>query len=250
MSVHFSAALTRIDGLWTAFKTTVLARGLTPYVQYNDDGVSYVIFAIDASLVFTCQIWQGAVPAGNYTQAQNDADKAEFEAGFKPYANRNLAQTKSQLIAMTLKSGGSSNFGVNGSVTPVVFSISPAGQDAQLQAFNIIIESATVFGFGNKFILNSLATLTNGLLLEVKSDDVATTWQNMKRTRDLVEISSGFDIAAAGSVNLLRVKINLPQALYLRRDGTFANPDYIRLTVRDDLSTIGFAEAHVQGTLF
>jgi hypothetical protein len=82
--------------------------------------------------------------------------------------------------------------------------------------------------------------------LEAKAGDLAFTWQNMKRTRDIVEIAQDFDIVT-GTTNFMRVRVHLPRALRLLRNGTFAAPDYIRLTVRDNLSSFDFAEAYFQG---
>jgi len=250
MSLQFSNALTRIDGFWTTFKATVAARGLSPFVQYDDDGVSYSIFAIEEPLCFTCMIYLGAVPGGIYTQAQNDADKADFEANFKPYANRSIDDVPSLIVANAIKTGGgsSANLGVNGSIIPVVFEYNPPNnRDIEINALSLLFESTGALGFGNVFVRTSIATLTNGLLLEVKAnDDVVSPWQNMKRTRDIVEICSDFTIIT-GTTNFMRAKIHLPRTLRLARNGTFATPDYVRLTVRDDLSTIGFGEAHFQG---
>jgi hypothetical protein len=249
MSVRFPASLIVIDGLWTAFKVQVAARGLNSVVQYDDDEDIYTIWAIEGDLCFNCQIYKGTVPTGNYTQGQNDSDKTDFETNFKPYANRSVDDTPSFIIANSIKSGGSANLGVNGAVTPVVFEYNPpATHDIEVNALTLLFEDVTAFAFGNNFIRNGLGTLANGLLLEIKAADaVVSPWQNMKRTRDLIEICDDFDIVT-GTTNFMRAKIHLPSSLRLSRAGTFGTADYIRLTVRDDLSTIDFGEAHFQGT--
>jgi hypothetical protein len=247
--IRFSPSLTVIDGFWSSFKAAVSLRGLNSVIQYDDDGVAYTVFAVEGYLCFTCVIYKTTVPAGNYTQEQNDLDKADFEANFLPYANRSVDDIPSRIIANALKtSGGSANLAVNGSVTPVVFEYSPpSGFDVEIGMLSLLFEDSTAIAFGNRFVLTGISTLANGLLLEVKAGDVITSpWQTMRRTRDLIEISEDFDVVT-GTINFLRAKIHLPKSLYLSRAGTFTNPDYVRVTVRDDLSSLDFAEAHFQG---
>jgi hypothetical protein len=154
------------------------------------------------------------------------------------------------VIASTVKvvGGSSANLGVNGSVTPVVFEYNPpAAYDIEVTALSLLFEDATAFAFGNNFIRSGLSTLANGLLLEMKAGDQTLTWQNMKRTRDLIEICQDFDIVT-GAANFLRVKVHIPaKKVRLYKDGAFVNPDFLRVTVRDDLTSFDFAEAHFQG---
>lgn len=88
-TVSFNANAT-ISSTWTNFKSTVISKALS--IQYNDNGSAYTIFAFDdSSVIYTCTIWKGTVPAGvisgGYSQAQNDSDKSNFETNYKPYAN-------------------------------------------------------------------------------------------------------------------------------------------------------------------
>lgn len=239
------------SGSWAWFKVLVAQKTLK--VQYEENEGEYTIYGYDLPEVCVCTLWKGAVPpsvvASGYSQAQNDADKADFEAGFKPYANRSIDDVPSLIIANAIKtSGGSANLGVNGSlVAPVVFEYNPpANYDIEVTALSLLFEDVTAFAFGNNFVRSGLATLTNGLLLELKAGDQTVTWQNMKRTRDIVEICTDFEIVA-GTVNFFRARVHLPKSMRLFRSGTFAQPDFLRLTVRDNLTTFDFAEAHFQG---
>ena len=238
------------SGTWTWFKPLITGKSLK--VQYEEDAGVYTIFGYDLPEVCACTIWIGTVPpsviAGGYSQAQNDADKTDFETNFKPYANRSIDDVPSRLFTTSIKNGGSANLSVDGSVTPVVFEANPPNNyDVQVTAFSFLFEGSTM-AFGNRFVLNAITTLANGLLLEVKAADLSVTWQNMKRTRDLIEIADDFDLVAA-TTNFLKVNVHLPQALRLSRAGTFAQPDYLRITVRDNLTAFSFAEAFVQGVL-
>jgi hypothetical protein len=77
---------------------------------------------------------------------------------------------------------------------------------------------------------------------------VTSTWHTAKRTRDLVELSAngGFNVMS-GTPNLLRVEFHICPRLRMAKDGTFATPDYIRATVRDNLTTLSYMEIFVQG---
>ena len=152
-----------------------------------------------------------------------------------------------KVIANTLKNGGSANFSVNGSGTPQVFSYSPpVDYDVVIDQLSILFEITGALSFGNKFVDATVNTLTNGLLLEAKCSDLAFTWQNMKRTRDLIEISKSFDMVT-GTPNFVRVILAAPKELRLVKEGAFSEVDYVRLTVRDNLSAFSFAEAHFVG---
>ena len=248
MAVNFGATPQRNDR-WSWFKPMVALKSLV--TQYEEDAATYTIFGYDPPEVLVCEIWKGAVPsaviARGYSQAQNDADKADFEADFKPYANRSIDDIPSKVIATAVKNGTSANLAVDGSVTPVVFEYQPpASHEIEITQLSLLFEG-TAMAFGNKFVLNTLSTLTNGLLLECKAADLAFTWQNAKRTRDVIEIAKDFSIVT-GTVNFMRANIHLPRSLRLARAGTYAQPDYLRLTVRDNLTTFDFAEAFFQGT--
>ena len=240
------------SGTWSWFKPLIAFKSIV--LQYEQEAGAYLVYGYDIPEVLTCTIWTGVVPdsviTGGYSQAQNDADKSDFEANFQPHANRSIDAIPSRLFTTTIKNAGSANLAVNGSVTPVVFEANPPNNyDVEITQFALLIEG-TAFAFGNKFVLNTLATLTNGLLIEVKAADLVVTWQNAKRTRDLIEICEDFSIVTgATTANFLRVNVHLPTALRLSRAGTYVNPDYLRLTVRDNLTSITFAEAFVQGVL-
>ncbi len=95
MPVQFGSALSQISTDWTTFKSVVTAKGLS--IQYVQDLVTYTIFAFDGPLAYLCCIWLGEVPDGvinsGYSQAQNDADKTDFETNYKPIANSRLVRT-------------------------------------------------------------------------------------------------------------------------------------------------------------
>ena len=90
--ISFSPSFTQLASFWTAYKATLAAKNLLGFSQYDEDASQYTIFAFDASLIYVCTIWKGAVPQGvidsGYSQVQNDADKTDFETNEKPFFNR------------------------------------------------------------------------------------------------------------------------------------------------------------------
>jgi hypothetical protein len=93
MAVSFGSSITVITLFWTAFKALVSSKGLL--MQFQDDGTVTTMFVFDGSaLAYSCIIYDGSVPDGLtpvYSQAQNDADKADFTTNFKPTANQRLS---------------------------------------------------------------------------------------------------------------------------------------------------------------
>ena len=83
--------LTQRPYQWTGWKAMQSLKQLI--TQYVEDADSYLVYGYDGPEIHLCSIWKGPVPEGvlaSYSQEQNDADKADFEAHFKPTANWSL----------------------------------------------------------------------------------------------------------------------------------------------------------------
>lgn len=91
-SITFGSGRDIVGGQWSDVKPTFLSKALL--VQFIELPDHYTIFAYDTPLVYLCTIWKGVVPhgivEGGYSQAQNDADKTEFEADWKASSNKAL----------------------------------------------------------------------------------------------------------------------------------------------------------------
>lgn len=90
MAVQMSASLTQRTYFWTNFKTISMAKNLS--IQYDTDTFTYTVWGYESPEVYICTIWRGTVPqpmldATGYTQVQNDADLADFEANYIATAN-------------------------------------------------------------------------------------------------------------------------------------------------------------------
>jgi hypothetical protein len=156
-----------------------------------------------------------------------------------------------KLWNISLKNGSNSNMAVNGSVTPKEFSYTATGTefDINLEVMCLIAEFSGSPAIGNKFIADAIGTLTNGLLVEAKVDDVTYTFGNLKRTRDLIEVSQpqgGFNVIA-GTTSLLQIFFYMPHSTRLVKHGIYGADDFIKATVRDDLSSLTFLEIFLQG---
>jgi len=221
------------DG-WAEFKKWLDGTYATLLYAWVDEGLAYSLVANDDPFCRTFSI--------------NKADASDFEANYKKQRSGS-GDNPAKVINSPLKNGSSSNLAVNGSVTPVAFVYSPpASRDIRIDDICVMAETTNALSFGNKFIDTTIATLTNGLLFEIKANDEAYTWATLKRTRDFVELTKqdGMDLIT-GTPNFARFCLWLPANLVLAKDGTFASADYLRVTVRDDLRAITFMEMFFQG---
>ena len=134
----------------------------------------------------------------------------------------------------------------NGSlVTPVNFYIYPdtGGQT------DMFVDELRFFGGGNgiKFaqFLAKNVKLTNGILIEIKSDNTVKQLPIIYSTEDFKNVfafgsAANFSInVQAGAYQFLAVNL-FGTPFSLRKDGTFGagNNDYIKISIRDDLRTV------------
>lgn len=164
--------------------------------------------------------------------------------------NVDVQYDPAKLWNTALKNGSSSNMAVNGSVTPQVFSYAAGAQnDSEVESMCLIAEFTGSVAIGNKFIADAVGTLANGLLVEAQMNGVAYTFGNLKRTRDLIEISQpqgGLNIIA-GTTSLIQIFFYLPAHSKVAKTGTFSPDDFIKATVRDNLTSLSFMEIFLQG---
>jgi hypothetical protein len=128
---------------------------------------------------------------------------------------------------------------VNGSVTPVPFNISPD------TTMDIYIKELRFFGNGNGIKFGqflSTSALTNGILVEVKSDDKIITFDPIRTTDDFKHEFSfgtgqGFQLHVQSGRDDFLAAFTFDSPFPLRKIGTFATDDYIRVTIRDNLTS-------------
>ena len=127
---------------------------------------------------------------------------------------------------------------VNGSVTPVNFDVTADPTDVTF------IQTVAISARGNgikygQFL--SRAALTNGLLVSFKTNDITVTRQAMKTTGDLedyhgeIPANSRISVQSGGDKYLAVLVFSVP--LEIRPQGEFTTDDYLRISVRDDLTS-------------
>jgi hypothetical protein len=129
---------------------------------------------------------------------------------------------------------------VNGSVTNVDFFINSKPQD-------LIVSSLTFELYGgnvrqDRFMdLNS--ELANGILIEIKSEDNVFQFPAIRRTGELDSIFSvgeagQYSIFSASSGTYVSAKFGLSNPFIIKETGSYPVDDYVRVRVRDNLSSI------------
>jgi hypothetical protein len=166
-----------------------------------------------------------------------------LEKGFKKlYVKATAApQVLGNLAFVTAKHGTNESLSVNGSVTPVEFTI-PAFID-----FDYVISSLTIECFAGNVrfdrFLDLNAELANGILIEVRSEGEVFQFLPIKRTGELDSLfsvgeASNFNIVAASSGTFISAKFGPASPFILKKQGTYLTDDYIKFIVRDNLSSI------------
>ena len=146
----------------------------------------------------------------------------------------------SDLYIENAKNGGSPDMQVNGSVTPVDFTIAADAND------DLFIEEIRFYGGGNgiKFgkFLSQNSALTNGIQVQIKSDNQTTTLPMIKTTEDFKNkfaFGSGANFridVQAGADQFLAVLL-FENPFPIRVAGAFPSDDFLKITINDNLST-------------
>ena len=149
------------------------------------------------------------------------------------------------LMAKLATSGGATNFGVDGSVTPVTFDLTPTDPNIyRIERLRLVVQAATAVGLSG---LGDLGALANGLTLQVLDTNLAEIY-------DVLEgkpIKSGLDLAALGRVEPFAVgtdhvvvaEIALVSPIRLEA----GLGERLRLTVSDNLGGLTRAELAALG---
>jgi hypothetical protein len=131
---------------------------------------------------------------------------------------------------------------VDGSAAPVEFMFVPA-DDVKVTELSLIFEDKGQFGFGDSF-LGQEGPLVNGLDIELQSHGESVV-ANFKTTRELLEYASpdGFYTGEGKGTYVIKATRQFSKGLKLKdRDG-----DFIKLTIQDDLTKLGYGVASVLG---
>jgi hypothetical protein len=166
-----------------------------------------------------------------------------LEKGFKKlYVKATSApQVLGNLSFTPAKNGINDNMAVNGAVTQVEFIIPPFA-DA-----DYVINSLTIECFAGNVrmdrFLDLNTELTNGLLIEVRSEGTIFQFLPLKRTGEMDSLFSvgdggDFNIVASSSGTFISAKFGPASPFIIKKQGTYPTDDYIKFIVRDNLSSI------------
>lgn len=133
---------------------------------------------------------------------------------------------------------------VNGSGTPIVFRV-----NAQPSS-DVFIQEIRFYGSGNGIqfnrFLNLNQTLSNGILVQIKSEDVITNLPVIKATEDFKNFFSfpggdAFRLDIASGRDDFLATFLFPNPFLINAQGTHGpgNDDYIQITIRDNLTQVG-----------
>jgi hypothetical protein len=149
-------------------------------------------------------------------------------------------------IANALNGSSSADLRVNGSLTPDSTNTFSINSDTDKDIF---IEEIRFYGNGNgvqfgKFLSQPTAGgLTNGILVEIRSDEQVTQLPLIKTTDDFKHKfcfgpGAGFQLHIQAGRDDFMASLRFSSTFPIRRSGTFVSGnDYLKVFVRDNLST-------------
>lgn len=136
------------------------------------------------------------------------------------------------------KNGGSSNMRVDGSSTPVDFTIDSDAND------DIFVESFRLFGGGSsikfsQFLSKSGTGLVNGIEIKIKSDNKIFIFEVIKTTEDFKNLFSTrpneFRIDEQPGQHQFIAEFMPSTPFPLRISGAFTTDDFVQIKIQDDL---------------
>lgn len=153
-------------GTWKALKI-ILNKEKRLALRSKETDELYELIAYDGSIVcFEVTIWKGSVPPTvALTQAENDADKADFEANYGLYANK--------LITTTVRTIGPS--------ASVITAVTASTTSVALLAANPDRLGATIYNESSE-----------ALLLKLGVDASAQSYSRLMLPNDYYEVPFGY----------------------------------------------------------
>lgn len=140
---------------------------------------------------------------------------------------------------------GSSDLRVDGSVTPVEFTIN-ASPDKERFFTSLRFEAlGNGIQFTNFLSKNTSLNLNEGILISIRSNNSEVTFPEIRATEDFASFfsrgPSDFDLFDVSGTDYFRATLTFEAPFQLYKQGTFATEDAIKITIRSDL-TSGIAQ--------
>lgn len=149
------------------------------------------------------------------------------------------ALNQEEIFYIPFTNNGSANLNVNGSVTPVVFTLDIPMDKFAITRIDYLISTNDVLDI-KKF--GSLNALANGLLFEINGT------HNFKTNADVMLFASDSTLDSVKITGTVATIINGNWSpLDVFHHALVADKNNLKLTVRDDLSTLPFLQFAVSG---
>lgn len=153
----------------------------------------------------------------------------------------NAPQPIGNILFEYAKNGGSNELAVDGSTTEVEFTV-PADATSDK-----VIEGLTFEAFSSSIKIDKFLSfnqeLTNGILIEIKAQDEVFQFLPIINTMEFDSHFAygpgrSFNITIASGNDALISRFGPTSPFVLKPQGTYASDDYIKVIIRDNLSSI------------
>ena len=137
-----------------------------------------------------------------------------------------------------------SDMAQDGDPTPIIYSINA------IEDFDILVRELRFSGSGNGIqfgqFLNINIVLSNGIKIDIKSDDSVITLPLISTTDHFMNRFAlgqlGFQLFITAGIDTFLATFKLETPFPLTKIGTFATDDYIKVTIQDDIDSISSLE--------
>ena len=152
------------------------------------------------------------------------------------------AKELSDIFFAEALNNGSPNMAVNGSlVSPIEFRIDAVPEKEIFVSTLIFSAQGNGIQFGN--FLSRNQPLDNGIEVEIKSDNIITTFPLLKATEDfknrwsaLSGRADNFSLDIQSGADEMVAILNFENPFIIRAQGTFTTDDYITVKIRDNIN--------------
>lgn len=175
----------------------------------------------------------------NTSLARDPANPTLGVLGISGSVTAGQGDVTGRIIEFAIDGGSGNNLRVNGSVTPVDFLINSSATKERFFTSLRFIATGNGIQFTNFLSKNS--ALTNGVLVTVRSNDAEVSFPAIKTTEDFASFfsrgTSDFDLFDVAGTDYFRATLSFAAPFQLFKQGTFSTDDFIKVTIRDDLSS-------------
>lgn len=163
--------------------------------------------------------------------------RLQVESALKPGTSISVGgaipDKPNNILRAFLDNNGNDDLRVDGSTAPVEFNLTPDPiKDIRINELRFIMSISQVKFNGDSF--GSRRALTNGISIEVQSDQSYTLLANIRINEEFLSFNAPGNIVlmGSGSEDVVISGLNLAGAVVLRA----GSGDFVKVTVRDDLT--------------